>query len=183
MSFKEGFAAITQIQSSGQKLGEIVAQVEALKETLADLRQAQDQTKVMIGRAKVVIVNIETAAGVLSQQHASFDQLAKSLPAATEAVLARAEDRIAEQHSALAAKVEDLPAAIERVIEQKLASIMSQLETRISDRLRDELKDTRMALRDAMEVNSRAHEAKLDSAIKEIIAEMPRGLLGRRGRG
>lgn len=48
--------------------------------------------------------------------------------------------------------------------------------------LRDELKDTRQALRDAMEVNARTLEGKLDTASRDIVAEMPRTLFGRRGK-
>ena len=59
---------------------------------------------------------------------------------------------------------------------------LADLETRFSDRLRDELKDTRLAMRDAMEVNSRSQETKLETAVREIVSEMPRGLFGRRGK-
>lgn len=183
MSFKDGYSAIAQIQSSGQKLGEIIDRIEALEKMLADLRQAQIQVENMIGQGTAVLADIELATVELLKLHASFDLLAKNLPDATETVLAHAEERITKQHALIASMVEEIPAAIEQVVDQKLTILMSQLETRISDRLRDELKDTRMALRDAMEVNSRAHDAKLDAASKEIIAEMPRSLLGRRGRG
>jgi ABC-type transporter Mla subunit MlaD len=146
------------------------------------LRETQDQVGAVIRQASDLIKNAETAVDGLSQQHASFDQLVKSLPDAIKVILAEAEKRIVDQQVAMASLVADMPARIERVVEQKLIALMSQSETRISDRLRDELKDTRMALRDAMEVNSRTQETKLESAVKDIIAEMPRGLFGRRGR-
>ena len=56
------------------------------------------------------------------------------------------------------------------------------METRFSDRLRDELKDTRLAMRDAMEVNYRSFETKLESVTRDIISEMPRSIFGRRGK-
>ena len=75
-----------------------------------------------------------------------------------------------------------LPELLDQTIEKKLQTKISDLETRLSDRLRDELKDTRQALRDAMEVNARTLEGKLDTASRDIVAETPRTLFGRRGK-
>jgi len=68
------------------------------------------------------------------------------------------------------------------VVEEKLTGILVQLEARITERMRDELKDTRTTLREAIEIGVGRTEANLEGARKEIIAEMPRSLFGRRGR-
>lgn len=83
------------------------------------------------------------------------------------------------EHQATMTKVfNSLPNLLDQAIEKKLQTKISDLETRVSDRLRDELKDTRQALRDAMEVNARSLEGKLETASRDIVAEMPRSLLG-----
>jgi hypothetical protein len=75
-----------------------------------------------------------------------------------------------------------LPAVVEGVVAQNMNSISAELEARLTDRLRDELKDTRATLRDAFENHATTQKSKIDEARREIIAEMPRTLFGRRGR-
>ncbi len=78
--------------------------------------------------------------------------------------------------------LDGLPKLFEKAIELKLKSLLSELETRLADRLREELKDTRLTMRDAMEVNSRSQDTKLEAIAREIISEMPRSIFGRRGK-
>lgn len=182
MSLKDGYAAISQIQASGQKLGEVIGRIESLERKLADLSTLQGQIVALLTDAKAVFSKMELASEGLSKRHDLFEALTEAVPNLVTESLADAEERITEQQTALAAVADDMPTLVERVVQEKLTGLMTQLETRISAHLRDELKDTRSALRDAMEANARSHEAKLAATAEEIVSEMPRGLLGRRGR-
>ncbi len=182
MSFNEGFEAIERIKASERTLGDSVQKIEALTQDLENLRRAQVGIEAVLEQAKATISMLETAANGLSSERAEFAKLAEHLPALTDDVLANAEERLHEQQAAFVHLAEQMPAMVERVVEKKMNEIALQLEARLSDRLRDELKDTRAALRDALEVNARGQEAQVNDARKDILAEMPRTLFGRRGR-
>jgi prophage DNA circulation protein len=182
MSFKEGFEAIDRIKISERTLGDSVQRIEALAQDLEDLRRAQAGMEAILEGAKAALMTLETAANGLLSGRAEFAKLAEHLPAMTDDVLANAEERLHTQQAAFVLLAEQMPERVEKLIEKKMNEIASQLEARLSDRLRDELKDTRAALRDAFEVKARGQEAQFDGARKEILAEMPRTLFGRRGR-
>ena len=162
MPFKEGFTAIEQIQNSGQKLSEIVARLETLEEKLESLRQVQSQLEVVLARTGTIFGNVQRSSDDLSEQYNAFTEQAKLLPTNVEVALERAEERIVQHQVRMTAILDGLPQLFENALGEKLQSHLSDMETRFSDRLRDELKDTRLAMRDAMEVNYRSFETKLD---------------------
>lgn len=153
MSFKEGFDAIEKVKASGQKLSEAVGRIEALELQLHGLREAQAGVEAMLAKAKSTFSTLSESANGLAEQSKYIEVLAQ-----------------------------DLPAMVETVVEQKLLAIVAQMEARLSERLRDELKDTRTTLREAFEINSGRNEAQFEATRKEILAEMPRTLFGRKGR-
>lgn len=182
MSFKDSFEAVAQIKASGSKLSAAVERIEALEGNLAELRKVQSGVEAMLEDAKTSFGSLEAAAAGLSSERLEFQKVASALPIMADDILAQAEERLIQRQESVARLVEKLPEMVEALIEQKLASMMLQMENRLADRIRDDLKDTRSTLRDAFEVNARTHEAKLGEIRTEIIAEMPRTLLGRRGR-
>ena len=182
MSFKESFEATAQIKASGRKLTEAVERIAALETSLAELRKVQSDVEAMLEQAKTSFVALEAAAAGLSSERLEFQKFASALPTMTDDVLAQAEERLIAQQASFARLAERLPSMVEVLVEQKLAGMMSQMESRLADRIRDDLKDTRSTLRDAFEVNARAQDTKLGEVRAEILAEMPRTLLGRRGR-
>lgn len=182
MSFKEGFEAIEDIKKSGLKLSDTLDRIEALENKLSGLLSAQTQLETIIDRIATALGGMETASKDLSENYDAFTQQASLLPNQVDQVIERAEERIKEHQAKLTILLDELPELVDQTIEKKLQTKISDLETRLSDRLRDELKDTRQALRDAMEVNARTLEVKLDTSSRDIIAEMPRTLFGRRGR-
>lgn len=97
-------------------------------------------------------------------------------------MLVQAEERLQTQQAEISRLAKQMPLLVEKVVEEKLSTIVMHMEGRLSNLLRDELKDTRAAMRDAFEVSARAQDKKLDDARNEILAEMPRTLFGRRGR-
>lgn len=182
MSFKDSFEAAAQIKASGSKLSAAVERIEALEASLAELREVQTNVAAMLEKAKTSFGVLEAAAAGLSSERMEFQKVASALPIMADDVLAQAEERLIQRQESVAQLVEKLPAMVEALIEQKLATMMSQMENRLADRIRDDLKDTRSTLRDAFEVNARTQETKLGEIKTEIIAEMPRTILGRRGR-
>lgn len=182
MSFKEGFEAIEDIKNSSHKLSDTLGRIEALENELAGLLKAQTQLESIINRIVTALGSVEKSSTDLSENYDAFTQQASALPDRVDQAIERAEERIKEYHNKMTALLGELPELLDQTIEKKLQTKISDLETRLSDRLRDELKDTRQALRDAMEVNARTLEGKLDKASRDIIAEMPRTLLGRRGK-
>jgi hypothetical protein len=70
-------------------------------------------------------------------------------------------------------------AAAMNFIRKRIDTKFKAMETHFKLILRDVLKDTLLALRDAMRVNSASLEKNIDDASREIISEMPRGLFGR----
>lgn len=182
MSFKESFEATAQIKASGRKLTEAVERIATLETSLADLQKVQSGVEAMLEQAKTSFTALEAAAAGLSSERLEFQKFASTLPTMTDDVLAQAEERLGAHQESLARLAEKLPSMVEAVIEQKLAGMLSQMESRLADRIRDDLKDTRSTLRDALEVNTRAQDAKLVEFKAEILAEMPRTLFGRKGR-
>lgn len=182
MSLKDGYAAISQIQASGQRLGDAIGRIEELERKLTELATLQARVETLLTDTKAALIRMDAASEGLSQRHERFDALTEAVPTLVGKVLADAEERISEQQTALAAVADDMPTLVERVVQEKLTGLMAQFETRISTTLRDELKDTRSTLRDALEANARSLEAKLTTTVQDIVAEMPRGILGKRGR-
>lgn len=182
MSFKESFEAAAQIKASGSKLAAAVERIEALEARLADLRKVQSDVEAMLEKAETSFAVLEAAAASLSVERLEFQKAASALPTITHDIVTQAEDRLIQRQEAFARLAENLPEMVEALVEQKLAGMMSQMESRLGDRIRDDLKDTRSTLRDAFEVNARAQDAKLGEIRTEILAEMPRTILGRRGR-
>ena len=178
MSFTEGFTAIESIKSSGQKLSDTVERIETLETKLQGLLQAHAQLESLIEKITTAFVDIERSTVDLSKHYDTFTQQASSLPDQVALAIERAEERMAGHQATMTKVLNGLPNLLDQTIEKKLQTKISDLETRVSDRLRDELKDTRQALRDAMEVNARSLEGKLEAASRDIVAEMPRTLLG-----
>ncbi len=153
MSFKDGFDAVEKIKTAGLQLTETVAKLEAAEESLSEMRNIQLETNALLSQAKSTFTALEKAATGLSSDYERLEKLALGLPA-----------------------------TVEKIVEEKMNSIAAEFETRMTDRLREELKDTRATLRDAFEIHAGSQSSKLEEARAEIIAEMPRTLFGRRGR-
>ncbi len=182
MSFKEGFEAIEDIKNSSLKLSDTLGRIEALERKLSGLLDAQTQLEGLIDRISTALGSVESSSADLSENYGTFTQQVSSLPDQVDLAIERAEERIKEYQAKMTTLLNELPELLDQTIEKKLQTKISDLETRLSDRLRDELRDTRQALRDAMEVNARTLEGKLDTASRDIVAEMPRTLFGRRGK-
>lgn len=182
MSFKEGFDAIRDIKNSSLKLSDTLGRIEALENKLSGLLHTQTQLEGLIDRIAASLGSVERSSTDLSENYDAFTKQANSLPDQVDLAIERAEERIKEYQAKMTTLLSELPDLLDQAIEKKLQAKLSDLETRVSDRLRDELKDTRQALRDAMEVNARALEGKVDTASRDIVAEMPRTLFGRRGK-
>jgi len=182
MSFKEGFEAIAQIKSSGRTLGDSVEKIEALAQGLEDLRLVQAGVETMLDQAKAAFASLASSTEGLSKEREQFGKLAQTLPILTDDVLVQAEERLHTQQEAFALLAKQMPLLVEKAVEEKLSEMVTQMESRLSNMLRDELKDTRTAMRDAFEVSARAQDTRIDDARNEILAEMPRTLFGRRGR-
>jgi DNA repair exonuclease SbcCD ATPase subunit len=178
MSFTEGFNAIESIKSSGQKLSNTVERIETLESKLQGLLQAHAQLESLIETITTAFVDIERSTRDLSEHYDSFTQQASSLPDQVALAIERAEERIKEHQATMTKALNGLPKLLDQAIEKKLQTKISDLETRVSDMLRDELKNTRQDLLNAMEVNARSLEGKLETASSDVIAEMPRTLLG-----
>ncbi|QIX97761.1 hypothetical protein [Cedecea sp. FDAARGOS_727] len=152
MSFEEGFDAIAKVKASSEKLGEVISKVEELRNLLTDVHDAQENAGSTFEQANIAIAALtEKSAEIQKQQEEIENSLSR------------------------------LPAIVDEVIEQRLSRIMEQMETRISERLRDELKETRTTLREAHESRAAQTESQMEKIKSDIIAEMPRGILGRRG--
>lgn len=182
MSFKEGFEAIAQIKSAGRTLGDSVEKIEALAQDLENLRLVQAGVETMLDQAKATFASLATSSEGLSEEREQFKKLAQTLPILTDNVLVQAEERLQTQQAEISRLAKQMPLLVEKVVEEKLSTIAMHMEGRLSNLLRDELKDTRAAMRDAFEVSARAQDKKLDDARNEILAEMPRTLFGRRRR-
>lgn len=154
MTFEDGFAAIASIQSSGGRLTDAIARLEELEERLARLDKSQVKLDALLVATKASVTDMASAAKVL-----------------------------AAEHEKLVKWTSDLPALVSDVVEKKMISIASDLESRFTNRLRDELSDTRSTLRNAYENGVTKSEKTLLETKEDLIAEMPRGLFGRRGRG
>ena len=181
MSFQEGFEAIEKVKSSTLRLSDTVTRVEALEVRLATLRETQDGIATLATQLTDNLSILQNAAKGLSGQKVAFEEFAATLPTLVETVLADAEARIEEQQDDMARLVRELPTILETVVERKLSALMSQLETNLSARLQDELRDTRATMREAIEVSASRNEARIDAARKDIITNMPRTIFGRRG--
>jgi DNA repair exonuclease SbcCD ATPase subunit len=182
MSFDDGFEAIEKVKTSGQKLAEVVARIEQFEARLDALPDAQTKIEEMLDKATRAVASLQETANGMSAQREAFADLAQALPSLVRDVVKGAEDRFEKQHAEISKLANDLPRLVEAVVEEKLTTILGQLEARITERLRDELKDTRTTLREAIEIGIGRGEANLEEARKDIIAEMPRSLFGRRGR-
>lgn len=182
MSFKEGFTAIEEIQNSGRRLGDTVERIEALEAKLEGLVRAQAQIESMIGQAKGVLTGLKTSSGDLSKEFESFTEQAKTLPDRIANILVRAERRIEERQTGIAELVDDLPRLVEAALDRRLSGLLDAMETRLRDQLRSELQETRTAMRDMLEVALHKQDKSLERIAGDIISEMPRGLLGRRGK-
>lgn len=179
MSFKEGFEAIGEIKSSGQRLGASVSKIEALEVKLTDALNALSEVESALNRASTVFDGAEKATAALQKTGVELAEQSKRLPEQAEVAVLRAEEQVSHQLDRINAVVDGLTKLVENAIEKKLEAKFDALASRFSLALRDELKDTRSTLRDAMEVNSASLEKNLEGTAKEIIAEMPRGLFGR----
>ena len=182
MSLRDGFTAIEEIKISGQKLSDTVAKIENLEPKLEGLIQVQSKLEEVLTRTGLVFADLERSSGDLSKQFEAITGQVNLVPTQVDAAIARAENLILDHQVQMKAVLDSLPKLFEKAIELKLQSLLSKLETRLADSLREELKDTRLTMRDAIEVNSRSLERKLDTASREIVAEMPRTLFGRRGK-
>jgi len=181
MTFKEGFAAIDQVRASSQRLSEVIAQLERLENNLSELHKAYEKLDNQVEEGRATLQAVTDVSRTLVMQQGEYLNLAKDLPVMVEGILAAAEAEFSTRANQLADAIESLPNMVEAVIEKKLSALISQQEIRISDRVRDELKDTRATLREAFENGANRHEARLSEAKRDIIAEMPRGMFGRRG--
>lgn len=182
MSLRDGFTAIEEIKISGQKLSDTVAKIENLEPKLDGLIQVQSKLEEVLTRTGLVFADLERSSGDLSKQFEAITGQVNLVPTQVDAAIARAENLISDHQLQMKAILDGLPKLFENAIELKLKSLLSELETRLADRLREELKDTRLTMRDAIEVHSRSQETKLEAIAREIISEMPRSIFGRRGK-
>ncbi|WP_380180782.1 hypothetical protein [Kalamiella sp. sgz302252] len=180
MSFEEGFAAIAQVKASGEKLGETIKRITALEGWLTELRETQTGAKDTFASASTAIDLLREEAGSLAQSQKVIAKEVEMLPVAIEQVLVTAEERLAQQLAEQERMLARFPAMVEEAVEKKLTAILSQMEARFNERLRDELKDTRTTLRETLEYSASRTEIRLEELKKEIVAELPRGLFGRR---
>lgn len=181
MSFKEGFAAIEDVKASGRKLSEAVARIEQLETSIGELRKVQAGVEAMLLRAEASFDALIKTAADISGECKEFQKVAITLPTLTDNILVEAEDRLIEQQEAFTEIAKTLPTMVEAAVSRKFTSISSQMESRIAERLREELKKTRSSLCDALNLNSREREVTLEEMKAVILAEMPRTLFGRRG--
>jgi chromosome segregation ATPase len=181
MTFKEGFAAIDQVKASSQRLSETLARLERLENNLSELHKAYENLDNQVEQSRATLQTVTDVSKALMMQQGEYLNLARDLPVMVEGVLAAAEAEFSKRVGKLADAIESLPNMVEAVVEKKLSALISQHEVHMSDRVRDELKDTRATLREAFENGANRHEARLEEAKKNIIAEMPRGMFGRRG--
>lgn len=179
MSFKEGFEAIGEIKTSGQRLSVSVSNIEALEVKLTAALNVLTDVEVALDKASTVFIDSEKATIALQKSGSEVAEQSKLLPKEAEAAVARVEERISNQMDHMTAIIEGLTKLVADVVEEKLDTKFKAMETHFKLILRDELKDTRSALRDAMRVNSTNLEKNIDDASREIISEMPRGLFGR----
>jgi uncharacterized coiled-coil DUF342 family protein len=181
MTFKEGFDAIDQVKASSQRLSETISRLERLESNLSELHEAFRKLDTQVEEGRATLQAMTDASRTLMMQQGEYLNLAKDLPVMVEGLLAAAEAEFSERANRLADAIDSLPNMVSAVVEKKFSALISQQEMRISDRVRDELKDTRTTLREAFENGAIRHATRLDEAKKEIIAEMPRGMFGRRG--
>lgn len=180
MSFEEGFDAIAKVKASGEKLGETVNRIAELEGWLSQLYQAHNQAEDVFKKAALAIDSLQHAVAEITERQKELQEEVQTLPEAVRQVLLSADQRLAAQQEENARMMAQFPAMINDAIDTKLTAIVSQMEVRLSERLRDELKDTRITLRDTLEYGNNRTEMRLDEIKKEIIAELPRGLFGRR---
>jgi len=154
MTFEDGFAAIASIQSSGSRLTDAIAGLEELEEKIARLDKSQVKLDALLVATKASVTDMASAAKVL-----------------------------AAEHEKLAKWSQGLPSLVSDAVEKKMMSIAADLESRFTNKLRDELSDTRSTIRNTYENGVTKSEKALLETKEDIIAEMPRGLFGRRGRG
>jgi hypothetical protein len=182
MTFEDGFEAIEKVKMSGQKLSDIVERIEQFERRLETLPDAQVKLDALFEKTEAAAMAMSEAARDLVTQRDAFLGLAKALPSLVQVMVKDAELLLEKQHAETARATSELTQIVEAVVDQKLTSILVGLEARVTERLRDELKDTRTTIREAIEVGTRRGEVSLDEARKDIIAEMPRSLFGKRGR-
>jgi predicted nucleic acid-binding Zn-ribbon protein len=181
MTVKEGFVALENIKQSSLKLSDTVARISALEGKLKGIVESQAQLEALIDRIAIAIENVDNSSVVLSKHYDAFVQEAQDIPDSITGTFKKADERFAQQNAKVAEIVNDLPKILEMAIEKKLQDVVTEMEGRLSEKLRDELKDTRQALRDAMDANARNVDGKIDAFARNIIAEMPRTILGKRG--
>lgn len=192
MSFEEGFDAIARVKASGEKLGETINRIAALESWLTELRAAQNGAGEIFEQAKTAIQGLGEISGEIAVQQKALAEEVDALPALIQQLLSTAENRLAQQQEKteqmLAQQQREterilaqLPTVVDAAIETKLTAIVAQMEVRLNERLRDELKDTRTTLRETLEYGNSRTDMRLDEMKKDIIAQLPRGLFSRRG--
>lgn len=179
MSFKEGFEAIGEITTSSQRLGISVSKVEALEAELKAALKGLNDVEAALSKASTVFDGASKATTALQKSGLEMAEQSKRFPEEAQAAVSRAEELVSSQIDRMRAVVDGLTKLVEDAVEEKLDTKFQAMEARFNVILRDELKDTRSTLRDAMEVNSASLEKHLADAVAEIVAEMPRGLFGR----
>jgi predicted transcriptional regulator len=153
MTFEDGFEAIASIKTSGSRLQETVSRLEVLEERLERLDKSQLRLDAVLKEARAAVGEMSSAAKELSAENAKLVRWTKSLPE-----------------------------LVTQTVEKRLLAVASDLEVRLTDCIRNELRDTRATLRDAFENGAVRSEKTLLATKEDIIAEMPRGLFGRRGK-
>ena len=179
MSFEKGFEAIEEITNSSDKLLSYVNKVEALEARLSKSVDLISRLESALQSADNAFSGAENATLALKKSSEDIEALAQSLPDHAEAAIFRSEERISKHIDQMTKVLSSLPELLESAVAKKLDGKFEELEVRVSNSLREELKDTRAALRDAMEVNARNQVSHLEAMSENLISEMPRGLFGR----
>jgi chemotaxis regulatin CheY-phosphate phosphatase CheZ len=153
MKIEDGFKAVDSIKNSSKKLSDSILRIEELEQKLAALETLTTDLKSLLAQASEVFLKLGESAGDLE---AGKIKIAKA--------------------------IDGLPALTASVVEKNLAKLVSSLETRMIDRLNQELKETRTTLRESHENSATNLEKLLEKTSQDIIAEMPKTIFGRRGR-
>ncbi|AML52831.1 hypothetical protein [Falsihalocynthiibacter arcticus] len=164
MTFKDGFDAVDRIKGAGEKLSETIIRLEKLEGILGKMDSERANISLLITDSSSAISELSVAVTQLIEAQTAFTIQASA------------------QLTGLKEATERLPSQTEFIVSQKLDDISEYLEARLTERFREELKDTRASLRDSVEAGLSGYDKRIADLKSEIVAEMPKTLFGRRGR-
>ncbi|SQC93525.1 Uncharacterised protein [Cedecea neteri] len=111
----------------------MINKVEEFRNLLTDVHEAQKNAGSIFEQAKITIAALTEKSAEIQKQQADIEN-----------------------------SLSRLPGIVDDVIEQRLSRIIEQMEIRISERLRDELKETRTTLREAHESRAAQTESQME---------------------